>query len=160
MDKVLLGIDIDGVFNIIDMEKRGNKINRTPIYYLNRILEAVPNCDVLITSSWGNHKNKTVLSMVEAGFEYPERVIGATGVSYEECSRTKEIVEWLESNNKTDYYKHKVYIDDEIVLFDYFTSGASKREVVVCRPDIGLNIDKAYEVICRLQGISLKFWTQ
>ena len=152
----LLGIDIDGVFNIINMEKRKNEICRTPIYYLNKILEAVPNCEVLITSSWGNTDNKTVNQMVEAGFEFSDRVIGNTGFCSSRHSRTKEIEEWLYKYNKN--YDTKVYLDDEPELFDFFTEGISRSDVVVCRTDIGLNIEKAYETICRLQGLNFKFW--
>jgi len=157
MSKSLLGIDIDGVFNIISYDEVENDINKTPVLYLNKILEVVPNCDVLITSSWGNPNNYTVDCLVKAGFKYPERVVGNTGLG--EHSRSKEILEWLTANDKLDYYDVKVYLDDEIVLFDYLTEGISKYEVVECRPDIGLNIDKAYETICRLQGINLRFWT-
>lgn len=157
-DKVLLGIDIDGVFNIINIENKKNEICRTPIYYLNKILEYIPNCDVLITSSWGNTDNKTVEEMIKSGFKYPKRVIGNTGFCSEEYSRTKEIEEWFKKYNKQDCYKNRIYLDDEISLFDYYSRYASRTDVVVCRPDVGLNLDKSYEVICRLQGINLKYW--
>lgn len=156
--KSLLGIDIDGVFNIVSYDAVPNDINRTPVRYLNKILEAIPECDVLITSSWCNYDNKTIEALVSAGFKYPERVIGNTENLSGEYSRTKEIKKWLEDNNKSGYYKNKVYLDDEIVLFDYFEEGISQYQVVECRADRGLDLDKAYETICKLQGFDLKFW--
>lgn len=93
--KSLLGIDIDGVFNIVSYDAVPNDINRTPVRYLNKILEAIPECDVLITSSWCNYDNKTIEALVSAGFKYPERVIGNTENLSGECSRTKEIKKWL-----------------------------------------------------------------
>ncbi len=157
--KQLLGIDIDGVFNIVSLEDSYNEIRKTPVHYLNKIMETLPNCDILITSSWGNPDNKTVEALVNAGFEYADRVVGATGFNSEKYSRTNEIVDWLTTYDRMDYYDVKVYLDDGIELFDYFSQGASRHQVVHCRSDRGLDIDKAYETICRLQGISLKFWT-
>lgn len=154
----LLGIDIDGVFNIISYDDVKNDINKTPVRYLNKIIEAVPNCDILITSSWGNKDNKTVDALVEAGFKYPEKVVGNTGFSSEQHSRTKEIVEWLIKADRMNYYDNLIYLDDEIELFDHFTKNASKRHVVHCRADRGLDLEKAYETICRLNGIQLQFW--
>jgi len=157
-EPVLLGIDMDGVFNIVGIDNTDNTINKTTIYFLNKIIEAIPNCEVLITSSWGNMDNSTANILVNAGFKYPNRIVGNTGFSGDEYSRTIEINEWLSDAQKTDYYKHRVYLDDEIILFSYLDKLASRRDVVECRPDVGLNIDKAYETICRLQGIDLKFW--
>jgi len=157
-NKVILGIDIDGVFNVIDLEDEHNKISKTAIYYLNRILENVPNCDILIVSSWGNRDNHTTNTLVEAGFKYPERVVGCTDNIIN--SRTEATHIWM---NEHEEYGSVICLDDEIVLYDYFgienKNGAYKCDVVETRPDVGLNIDKAYETICRLQGISLRFWS-
>ena len=158
MRKVILGIDIDGVFNVIDMDDVPNDINKTPVKYLNGILEAVPSCDVLIVSSWGNRDNHTVECLVEAEFKYPNRVVGCTDNILD--SRTEATHLWM---NKHKEYCDIVCLDDEIALYDYSgnenKNGASKRDVVECRPDRGLDIDKAYETICRLQGVNLRFWS-
>jgi len=156
MKRVILGIDIDGVFNVIDLENEHNKISKTTIYYLNSILENVPNCDILIVSSWENRDNHTTNSLVEAGFKYPERVVGCTDNSID--SRTEATHLWM---NKHKEYENIICLDDEIALYDYFgnENGANKWEVVETRPDRGLDIDKAHETICRLQGINLRFWS-
>ena len=156
--KNLLGIDIDGVFNIMSYDDVEGDINKTPVVYLNKIIEVVPNCDILITSSWGNKNNKTTKALVNAGFKYPEKIVGVTGCCNGEYSRSKEISEWLNNFSKSEYYKNYVYIDDEIELFDYSSKNASRYNVVQCRADRGLDLEKSYETICRLQGISLKFW--
>lgn len=158
--KQLLGIDIDGVFNIVSVGNIDDNLSKTSIFYLNKILETLPNCDVLITSSWGNLNNSTVDTLVKFGFKYPDRVVGNTGFINCRYSRTHEIKGWLSNIKNINKYDVKVYLDDEIELFDHFTEGASRYNVVLCRPDIGLNIDKAYETVCRLQGINFKFWSQ
>lgn len=156
--KRLLGIDIDGVFNIMSLEDKENEINRTPVYYLNKIMEHFPDCDILITSAWGNPNNKTVDALVEAGFEYANRVVGATRFGGSTQSRTQEVINWLAKRNELNYYDIEVYLDDEIELFEYFGEHANRSQVVHCRGDRGLDIDKAYETIAKLHGADLKFW--
>ena len=154
-EKVILGIDIDGVFNVADLDENKNDINKTPVHFLNEILEAVPNCDILIVSSWGNRDNYTVNCLVEAGFKYPSRVVGCTD-NMINC-RSEATSNWM---NEHKEYNRIVCLDDEISLYSYFEfkDGANKHDVVETRPERGLDIDKAYETICRLQGIALKFW--
>lgn len=153
-NKVLLGIDIDGVFNVINLEDE-NTINKTPVHYLNRILEVVPNCDILIVSSWGNRDNHTVNALVEAGFLYPDRVVGCTD-NMIDC-RTQATALWMKEHAE---YARIVCLDDELELYEHLgESGATKYNVVECRSDRGLDIDKAHETICRLQDINLRFWS-
>lgn len=159
-NRKLLGIDIDGVFNIMTIDDKNNKLSKTCVHYLNRICEEINDLDILIVSSWGNVNNRTTDALVLAGFKYPEKVIDYTPfLPAVRHSRTLEIEEWKKHNDRINYYETCVYLDDEPVLYDYFTEGSCKNDVVVCRPDRGLDIDKAYETICRLQGIRLKFWS-
>lgn len=158
IERILLGIDIDGVFNPCRIvEKDEPEITKTTVYYLNKILEAVPNCDVLITSSCGNKYGKTTKALCEQGFLYPGRIVGNTSFIETEYSRTKEIVKWMDMNPK---YTKIICIDDEPILFDFFENkyGANRYNVVEVRSDIGLDEYKAYETVCKLLGFNFRFW--
>lgn len=165
-ERILLGLDIDGVLNpvrlLLDNEP---PITKTSIYYLNKILETVINCDILITSSWGNSDNRTVKRMCDQGFIYPKRVVGSTCFSDSKYSRSIETIEWLDKY--TELYKRVdieygkiIFLDDELELFAYHEDkyGACRRNVVHIRADIGLDEGKAYETVCKLLGFNFRFW--
>lgn len=158
-ERVLLGIDIDGVFNPLRMMKLDEpEITMTTVHYLNKILEAVPHCDVLITSSWGNKDNRTTKALCEQGFKYPERIVGSSYDLGGLSTRTAEVVRWMEMDTK---YKRITCIDDEPDLYEFTENkyGANKHHTVTVRADIGLDESKAYEVVCKLLGINFRFWS-
>ena len=160
MINVLIGLDIDGVLNPLLLDNHG-EITKTPIHYLNRVLEICPNVGILITSCWGNHNNSTIDAMVKKGFKFPDRVVGNTDTMNElATSRTKEIELWLLEFDKDEKYTNIVCIDDDQAEFEYFGkfSGITKHGIVLCEGNTGFSINNAYELIVKLQGYDLRYW--
>ena len=161
MEHVLLCIDIDGVFNPHRLLKdKEEEITHTSVHYLNRILEAVPNCRVLISSAWGY---SAVPHLKTAGFRYIDRIVGSTifDTSDERGIRTKEIIKWLEDNKRVNRHFSKVVaLDDEPDLFEYHDHlyGVDRANSVFVRGDIGLDEKAAYEVVCKLLGHNFRCW--
>lgn len=115
----ILFLDIDGVLN---SEEYFAKFERTPrvvvpqfrdnehkemlldpeaVARLNKIMEAVPETNIIISSAWRAHCNREQIKLYLAlrGFQFENRIIGQTryrpGIS---CARKDEIIEWLLDN--------------------------------------------------------------
>lgn len=112
-------LDIDGVLNNAGSFKSAqiDPLDSKAIQLLNDLVSATGAC-IVISSSWriGNTLHWIQLMMARAGFEFPERIIGATmeisdktnGGIWVSKTRGQEIALWLE----------QVSVDSFVILDD------------------------------------------
>lgn len=110
----VLFLDIDGVLNsnhdpALD-ENRIMGISPRLMPHLNRVL-LESGAKVVISSTWRLHHKLSELRelLVAQGFEFPERVIDATGVRFSGC-RGHEIAMWLDDHK--DFVTEWAIVDD------------------------------------------------
>lgn len=107
----IIFLDFDGVVNRFDEPESFRKLSPSCVENLNRLVE-LSDASIIITSSWRGHipiVSDLAQVLVNAGFKFPEKVIGKTARSF--LRRGKEIEEWLKSSR----YKIEsfVILDDD-----------------------------------------------
>jgi len=138
-------LDIDGVLNSRQsLPLDAGSMHPPLISKLNRLLQET-GANVVISSSWRMHTplNELANYLVKSGFEYPERIIGATRYLDGRRSRGYEITLWLR--------QVKGCVDSFVVLDDV-AAGLDEvnGNVVVTDNRIGLsdkNVENAIKIL-------------
>jgi len=125
----ILFLDVDGVLNNIVSLSRGIHIDPHCVVLLDRVLEEVPDVDIVISSVWranGVDKMEFLLEStglqnskrieIEPGAEegdlrkmkFHSRIVGTTG-KWDDC-RGREIQNWLDAHPEVERF---VIVDDD-----------------------------------------------
>lgn len=124
--KPTIFLDIDGVLNSVQYAVSLNRYNtewnpyrdeccKIALSNLERVLEEVPNLEIVISSTWRKSRSVEDLQALFKlwGFSKPEIIVGKTPVSNREI-RGKEIQQYIELNNISNY----CIIDDDSDMLD------------------------------------------
>lgn len=142
MKNILVFLDIDGVLNNHQtlLEQGTNAIDPENIRVLNKFLKET-NASIVITSTWRIiHSIPWIQTRLEdAGFEYPERIIGAT-IRDSNGQRGDEIDLWL----------RQLHIDAFVIFDDDNDMSVVKDKLVLTSFKTGLleeHVEKAKQII-------------
>tara|TARA_R110000772_G_scaffold5454_7_gene19517 strand:+ start:1790 stop:2248 length:459 start_codon:yes stop_codon:yes gene_type:complete len=106
MDKVIF-LDVDGVLNVMSdsyrtfMKPYGQHIEPHLVERLNYLIKKT-DAYVVVSSSWRVHMDDLEKQMVEQGFKYWDKVIGAT--AYDGKYRGEQIADWISANKFEGIY--------------------------------------------------------
>ena len=92
----IIFLDFDGVVNRFDEPESFRKLSPSCVENLNQLIE-LSDANIVISSSWKGHIPlipDLAQILVNAGFRFPEKVIGKTPTGPFPC-RGREIEEWL-----------------------------------------------------------------
>jgi hypothetical protein len=148
---IIVFLDVDGVLNNksfllkrSDFEE-SSEFNPDNVKLLNKLLKET-NASVVISSSWRiGHSLYWLQTMLEkVGFEYPERIIGAT-ISDTKSQRGDEIDMWL----------RQLHIDAFVILDDDDDMSVVKDKLVQTNFETGLSeehVEAAKRIIAEQLG--------
>jgi len=147
----IIFLDIDGVLNNAGSFKRAqmDPIDPYAIQLLNDLVKSTDSC-IVISSAWriGNTLHLIQVMMASVGFEFPERIIGATmeisdktnGGIWVAKSRGQEIALWL----------NQVPVDSFVILDDNDDMNPVMDHLVKTTFDTGLqkeHIEQAKKIL-------------
>ena len=108
----VLFLDFDGVLNsfssayynrAIGLKSGLAPLDSTLVSFLNEIIARVPNCKIVISSSWriGRTVEELRTELTDKGFDYPDCVIDKTGWA---DRRDDEILNWIKEQDEEVVY--------------------------------------------------------
>jgi hypothetical protein len=135
-------LDFDGVVNAFDEPESLRYLSQTCVANLNTLLER-SGASIVISSTWriGHRIVDMIQILVNAGFRFPERVIGITPRGCQGQVRGDEIGLWLKDHPEV---KEFVILDDDSDM------GPFMDRLVRSDSDIGLtdlDVEKALKIL-------------
>lgn len=147
MKNIIIFLDFDGVVNNKKflLENPDKEINPTCVQLLNKLIKDT-NASVVISSAWriGHSLVWLQTTLEKVGFEYPERIIGAT-ISNSKGQRGDEIDMWL----------RQLHIDAFVILDDDDDMSVVQDKLVQTSFETGLleeHVEAAKKIIAEQLG--------
>ena len=163
MKTIILFLDIDGVLNTVmdpNPSHPDDDFNPVLMDRLNRLLKALPNCKVVITSDWliGDSWENVRNHMVRNGFLFGGQVIGQIKKDF--GSRFHNITNWLDEPEGLGSDGIDDNVSDDFIILDDKDPGypkgntfANLKQKHFFQPDekIGLTEDMMQDIIRKLK---------
>lgn len=120
MNKLVLFLDMDGVFNVCagnetTYKMTGMHFEKHLVERFNQFLDEHTDVKLIISSSWRDQMDDTQKQLEKAGFRYWDRVIGRTALT--SISRGQLIMDVVVAGKIENYLVIDDYID-EIICCD------------------------------------------
>ena len=153
----ILFLDIDGVLNTDSHMKEnwaGRQVPDYSIYIqselvgqLNRVMELVPDLEIVIHSSWGRILDRKTITaaLKKKGFAYARSIYGLTPKKMS-SEKVHELSAWLADHQSATEW---LILDDQDVGFDFLgvRYARSKQLQIRPEPETGLTPELADKVI-------------